>query len=172
MRNHLKPAVLASVALALLIGPGAALAAKPDHVTLGGTASEDDFCGTGMTIDLAYDGVINLSPGKARGHAETTYTNPLNGASVTSVTSGNQTFTVVDDGDGAYTLVFTYRGNPLKVSGANGRPLIHDVGQLIEYDHFDADNNFIGSDVVMHGPHPSYQDPNLFCDVMIEALGL
>ena len=52
--------------------------------------------------------------------------------------------------------------------------LAHDVGLVAFYNHFDAEDNYLGTDVVvLAGPHPFIEaQTDLFCDLMIEALGL
>ena len=103
----------------------------------------------------------------------TTFTNPDNGVSVVSLVSGTAQFDVRDDGDGAYTLISIRTGRPGSLKIVNGPYLFQDVGKITFYDHFDADDNYLGTDVVVNGPHPEYESGfTLFCDAAIAALGL
>jgi len=162
----------ASLLLALAIGP-AALAAGPDHQMVTGSDSDPDFCGTGKTVDVSFSGVFNGWPQKATGHGSNTWTNPLNGVSVIESWSGAGALEFVDDGDGAYTVISGRVGRPEQLRLANGPLLTQDVGRIVFYDHFDADDTYLGTDVVQNGPHPDADAGfELWCDVMVEALGL
>jgi hypothetical protein len=173
MRFFAKLGIATSLTLSVLLVPSATLAAQFDHVPWSGDATQPDFCGSGVTVDLTYSGTVNAAPDKETGHVVTTYTNPLNGASANVSISGNQVVKFVDDADGGFTIVFKAAGIPIKVQPAGGgKGLLKDVGDITFYDHFDAGENYLGTDMVIHGPHPSIESPDLFCEVMTEALGL
>jgi hypothetical protein len=164
---------------ALVAFPSGALAAKPIHEHVSGTYTDTNFCGTGMTVDLSWDGVLNLWLGpndteKSTGQQKTTYTNPLNGASVVVSSSGLLTVTRTEDPGGGYTYAVSYRGQPEKIQPAGGGQIVtKDAGYLTFYDHFDASSNYLGTDVVERGPHPEADgDFTLFCTVVPAALGL
>jgi hypothetical protein len=163
----------ASLLLMLAIAP-AALAAGPIHENIQGTDVDDDFCGTGQTVNVAFKGVLNGWDDKAFGHISNTWTNPENGVSVVESFSGGGRFiAIVDDGGGSYTIVSDRVGIPAKIKPAHGGVIIQDVGRVIFYDHFDADDNYLGTDVVVYGPHPDLEAGfTLWCEAMIEALGL
>lgn len=163
----------ASLLLVLAIAP-ATFAAGPIHENIQGTDVDSDFCGTGQTVNVEFKGVFNGWEDKAFGHVSNTWTNPENGLSVISSFSGGGRFIdVIDDGDGAYTIVTDRVGMPEQIRLANGPLLTQDVGRVIFYDHFDADDNYLGTDVVVHGPHPGLESGfDLWCEVMIETLGL
>jgi hypothetical protein len=160
--------------LVLTLGVGSVLAAGPDHQMISGSDTDPDFCGTGQSVDVTFRGVFNGWGDKAYGHISNTWTNPDNGVSVVdSFSGGGKSLGVIDDGDGAYTIVRNRQGLPEQLRLANGPLLTLDAGLLIFYDHFDADDNYLGTDVVVRGPHPDVDSGfTLWCEVMIEALGL
>lgn len=165
--------IAVTVAAALLVAIGAipALAAAPRHDTISGTEIDADFCGTGETVIMSVKGAFNGWDDKAFGHIQTTWTNPENGVAIVDSFSGGGTISFIDDGDGAYTLVITRVGQPFRMQYVNGPLILQDSGEVIAYDHFDADNNYLGTDVVfIAGPHPGV-DVN-WCDLMIELLDL
>jgi hypothetical protein len=167
-------ALFASVLL-LTVSSGAAFASGPpvgrDVIRLAG--EDNDFCGTGQTVQFTATGEITWFEDQGFGHVSTVWTNPTNGATIVDSWAGGGKFDVIDDGDGAYTVVTTRVGRPASLRLGNGRLLLEDVGVVVFYDHFDADNNFLGEDMVIKaGPHPSVQDPNLWCDLATAALGL
>lgn len=165
--------ILSAAVLVLALGPVSALAAAPDRDVISGSDIDNDFCGTGETVLVTFRGILNGWDDKAFGHISSTWTNPTNGASVVDSFSGGGKVSVIDDGDGAYTVVLIREGLPASLRLVGGPLLAHDVGLVAMYDHFDADDNYLGSDVVvLAGPHPLKEDPDLWCNLMIEALGL
>jgi hypothetical protein len=170
-----KLTLAAAVLLALALGPASALAAGPDHQLIRGTDMDPDFCGTGETVDVSFKGVFNGWDDQAFGHISNTWTNPENGASVVDSFSGGGNFVrEIDDGGGAHTVVFARVGMPEQLRVLHGPVLAQDVGRVLFYDHFDANDSYLGTDVVVAGgPHPFLESStDLFCDLMIEALGL
>jgi hypothetical protein len=163
-----------------LIGPAVAAAARPDHYKIRGTDVDTDFCGTGQTVLVSFKGVFNEWPDgqpgtiyQAFGHISDTWTNPENGVSVVTSFSGGGKVKFVDGDDGAYTIVTERPGMPQQIRVKGGGVLTQDVGLVIFYDHFDADDNYLGTDVVIRGgPHPGIDPGYDWCDLMIEALGL
>ena len=168
------------VAAALAFSPAGALGAAPfrEHVT--GSDTDADFCGTGGTVDISWDGVNNLwlgpnSSETSTGQVKTTYTNPGNGKSVVVSSSGPLWVTRVDDAGGGYTYVVSFRGQQEKIQASGpGKPILSkDAGYLTFYDHFDSGDNYLGTTVVEHWQHPE-ADSNfqVFCQVVPAALGL
>ena len=159
--------------LLALISPAVALGAAPFREVLRGTDTDTDFCGTGQTVIVAFKGIINWWDDKGFGHLSETWTNPENGVSVVTSFAGGGKFEVIDDGGGAYTVVTERMGMPEQIRTIGGGVLTQDVGLVIFYDHFDADDNYLGTDVeIRGGPHPGIDPGYDWCDVMIEALGL
>ena len=158
----------------LLLLPATVLAAAPNHDKISGTFVVDDFCGTGEPVINTVKGILNGWDDQAFGHVTQTWTNPANGASVIDDWAGGGKVSIIDDGDGAYTVKLVRVGRPASLRMSNGALLAHDVGLVAFYDHFDADDNLIGQDlVIVGGPHPFLEsDHDLGCELMIAALGL
>lgn len=162
----------ASVALLVaLVSPAAVLGAAPDREVIRGTDIDTDFCGTGQTVHVAFKGVINWWDDKGFGHVQETWTNPDNGITVVTSFAGGGKWYFVDDGDGAYTVVTERMGVPEMFRLKGGGVITMDAGLVIFYDHFDADDNYLGTDVVIRGgPHPGVDPGYDWCDLMTEAL--
>ena len=167
--------VLATVSAGLLLMTtvGAMYAAGPNRDVINDSGTDNDYCGTGQPVDFSVTGLINWKEDQGFGHVTTIWTNPANGASIVDSWAGGGKFYFIDDGDGAYTIKTVREGRPASLRVANGPLLLHDVGLVAFYDHFDADDNFLGEDVeILGGPHPSLDDPDLWCDLATSALGL
>ena len=162
-----------SAVMLVIAASGAVLAAPPYHEVIHDSGQDDDFCGTGQTVSWSADGVINWGEDQGFGHLTTTWVNPTNGASIVDSFAGGGKFFYIDDGDGAYTLETVREGLPASLRVANGPVLIHDTGLVAVYDHFDANDNFLGEDfVILGGPHPSLENQDLWCELAVAALGL
>jgi hypothetical protein len=147
------------------------LAAGPERLTFSGSDVDPDFCGTGQTVNLTQKGVLNSWDDKAFGHIQTTWTNPANGIAIYDSFSGGGWIEFIDDGDGAYTVALTRVGQPARLQYVGGPVIVHDAGLIEVHDHFDADDNYLGTDiVVVNGPHPGFDMD--WCDLMIDALQL
>ena len=169
MRNFMTSGFAAALLIAASVIP--AMAAAPDHETISGTAVDSDFCGTGQTVNVAFMGTFNGWEEKAFGHIQTTWTNPANGIAVYDSFSGGGTVSFIDEGDGAYTIAVTRVGQPFRLQYVGGPLVLQDAGLIVIYDHFDADNNYLGTDVgVVDGPHPGRELD--WCDLMVELLEL
>lgn len=169
MRTFVAGGLAAALLIVTCVVP--ALAVGPDHNTIRGTAVDPDFCGTGQTVDSAVNGVFSGWDDKAVGHIRTTWTNPANGIAVYDSVSGSEKVSFIDDGGGAYTIVVTREGQPFRVQVVNGPLVARDAGVVIGYNHFDADGNYLGTDIVfMGGPHPGLELD--WCALMIDLLQL
>jgi hypothetical protein len=170
MRKFMAGAFGAAVLLTTCVIP--AMAAGPDHETIRGTAVDPDFCGTGQTVNQEFKGTFNgWEEDKAFGHIQTTWTNPANGIAVYDSFSGGGKLTFIDDGDGAYTIVVAREGQPARLQYVNGPLIVQDAGLVIAYDHFDADGNYLGTDVVVvNGPHLGLELD--WCALMVDVLQL
>jgi hypothetical protein len=148
-----------------------AIAAAPNHETLRGSYVDSDFCGTGQTVNAEFQGAFNGWEDKSFGHIRTTWTNPANGIALYDSISGGGKVSFIDDGDGAYTIAVTREGQPFRVQYVGGPLIVLDAGPIIAYDHFDADDNYLGTDVVVvDGPHPGRELD--WCALMIDLLQL
>lgn len=158
----------------LLLASLAGSALGADHVRINEVGTDDDFCGTGASVDYSVKGHINLFENKITGGTRTTLTNPLTGASIIDSVAGQVRFERVDGADGAYTFLEIRVGSPEKLKLAHGEVLTMDVGNLVIAHHFDADDNYLGSELVkLSGPHPDFEsDFTLWCELALEALGL
>ena len=169
MRKFVTGAFAAALLIATCVIP--VLAAGPDHETVRGTDVDNDFCGTGQTVTEAFVGVFNGWDDKAFGHIQTTWTNPANGIAVYDSVSGGAKVSFIDDGDGAYTIAVTREGQPFRVQVVGGPLIVQDAGLIIAYNHFDADGNYLGTDVVVvDGPHPGRELD--WCALMVDLLQL
>ena len=170
------------VALALM--PAAALAAPPDHEHFRdvGTFVDEDFCGTGQTINGSFDARVNVwfSPEGAEELVRTTlsakqvFTNPDTGDSVTVSAAGMSTEVLISgDPAGLHTVLATTKGLPEKIQTTHGPVLTRDAGIIAFLLTFDGDELLEQQIVVVKGPHPEADsDFELFCEVTTEALGI
>ena len=169
MRKFIASAFAATVLAATCVIP--AIAAGPIHETFGGTDVDPDFCGTGQTVNVTFEGVLNGWDEKAFGHSRTTWTNPANGIAVYDAFSGGGKVTFIDDGDGAYTIVTVREGQPFRLQYVGGPLILQDAGLITFHDHFDADDEYLGTDiVVVNGPHPGIESD--WCALMVDVLEL
>ena len=128
---------LAVLALGLVLVP-AALAANPDinHFRNVGTDSDPDFCGTGKTVDIAFDvrGTEWFAPNQQntvyRNVTQGTvwFTNPLNGKSVLNRFAGPFAITVSGDPNGLHFEDFTNRGLPEQLKLEGRKVILRDAG--------------------------------------------
>jgi hypothetical protein len=159
------------------------LAANPTvvHFSDSGTFVDDNFCGTGETVNgtFAVKGTEWLTPNQAdyrnTAQGRNTLTNPANGATVTIHFAGPFTATIVSfNADGGTTELHTFKGLPEQIKTARGGMLLRDAGYVTFLRTFDADGQMVSSEVVLErGPHPDLDsDFEAFCDVVVPALGL
>jgi hypothetical protein len=172
--------VAATVALVAL---PAAVAANPEvnHFSFSDTFSDDDFCGTGMTVDIfsSGHGTEFLAPNQPVDYRQTiegnnVFTNPLNGKTVINHFANTFSDVIISgDPEGLHVHEFTFKGLPEMLRTEHGGVLIRDAGYLIFHQTFNGDE-FISSEIfVDKGPHPDAEsDFALFCEVMTDALGL
>ena len=160
-----------SAVMLLIFGSGTVFAAPPFHDVIHDSGQDDDFCGTGQTVQVTVDGQISWKDDQGFGHLYRTYT--ANGVTVVETFSGGGKFTWIDDGDGAYTVKTVREGTTISLRYFKGPTILIETGLMAFLDHFDADDNFLGEDVVVYGgPHPVATDLDLYCETLIEALGI
>jgi hypothetical protein len=172
----------AAVALTLALAPLAALAApNKDQFRDVGTDIDPDFCGTGETVEIAFDVLVNVffTPGAEEEFDKLTQSGKVtftaeNGSTVINTFAGQVTNTIVEgDESGVHTHVFTTKGQPEKLRVAGGGVLTLDAGLIVERITFDANDEIIDYEASWKGPHPEAESEfELFCEVMTEALGL
>jgi hypothetical protein len=172
---------LAAAVLALT-GPSAALAANPDvnRFTDSGTDTDTDFCGTGKTVNIAFDvrGTEFLDPNgadlKVTVRGTVVFSNPLNGNTVIQRFAVQTLDTMVSgDPEGLHIVDFTSKGLPELFQTEHGGVLTRDAGYIVLRTTFDGDE-FISFEIVLNrGPHPQAErDFELFCEIMTTALEL
>lgn len=168
-----------AVALAMLLTPASVFAAhhswsKVDHQRVSTTSTDTNFCGTGETVDIVVHGVQNMwtrddGAMKTTGHLRTRYTNPANGLWAVQSTAGRMATWRVNNNDGSYELVTSYRGHQTKIR-TRGRHAVRllDAGYATYIDHYDATDTYLSTDTKVHGR----RDSSDFCTVMTGILGL
>lgn len=175
--------LLAAIVLVLGI-PAAALADGPDIRDQDVINEVDpDFCGTGE--DVAVEGTVDFTGWlgetgadptqviKSKLNIHLTFTNPDTGAAVVERWSMSRTNEIVVGTEaGPHVHEFTERGLKATLRLKNGGLLTRDAGSLTYRVSFDADDNFLGIELVrMSGPHPGFEE-DLFCSMVVPALGL
>ena len=82
----------------------------------------------------------------------------------------------IDNGDGTFTFIVTFKGLHEQIRIANGPVLSFDAGTITFANTFaideDGNGTFVSSTIVgLHGLHPdALSDGTLFCDVVVPAL--
>ena len=169
----------------LTLVPGSALAANPTvhHFTNSGTFTDNDFCGTGETVNgsFAVTETEFLTPNQSNtdyrntSEGNTYYTNPANGNTIVVHFAGPFTAKVVSGTPtGAHTELDTFIGLPEQIKTPQGSVLTRDAGYIQFLNTFDSNGNLVSSQIVIdRGPHPeAEQNFALFCNVATSALGL
>jgi hypothetical protein len=177
--------VSALAAASLTIVPGSAPAANPtvNHFTDSGTFTDNDFCGTGKTVNGSFAVTVTefLTPNQSNTDYRNTsegnnyFTNPANGNTIIVHFAGPYTATLVSGTPtGAHTELDTNKGLPEQIKTAQGTVLTRDAGYIQFLNTFDSNGNFVSGQIVIdRGPHPeAEQDFALFCNVATSALGL
>jgi hypothetical protein len=161
--------------LGMVATPMTAAAAGNSHGRGAGTWVEDDFCGTGVSVQHAFTETFTEHFGNVYRfdhEGQDVLTNPATGDSVAASDAGLLTGQFSGgDPDGVHTLTFTHAGLPLKIQTSRGAVLVRDAGYVVSVVTFDGEE-FIGDENVVRGPHPSLDDPGLFCQVTTEVLGI
>src|SRR5712691_9032876 len=182
--RHLAVIVSAVAVACLAVFSASAQAANPTvhHFTDSGTFTDNDFCGTGETVDGSFAVTVTefLTPNQAstdyRNTAEgkTYVTNPANGNTVIVHFAGPFTAKVISSTANGFTELDTNIGLPEQIKTAQGSVLSRDAGYIQFENTFDSDGNFVSGQIVIdRGPHPeAEQDFALFCNVVTSALGL
>jgi hypothetical protein len=174
--------LLLGVLVAALLPVAASAAPSIEHVRDVGTDVDPDFCGTGETVNVAFDVRANIffTPGaeeefdKLTQSGKVVFTNPANGRSVI-LTFAGQVRNVITEGseEGVHTHVFTTKGLAEKIRTANGPVLTRDAGLIVETVTFDENDEVIDYSATWKGPHPEAASGfELFCEVTTAALGL
>ena len=181
--QRLAVATALAVALMVIVGAPGALAAgqQHNHFRDVGTFIDTDFCGTGQTINGAFNVVVNefLAPHnggdeKIVTSGKVTLTNPLTGDTAIQRFAGPVWNTFVSgDPDGVHVEQSTVKGLPEMWKLEHGRRLIRDAGYVVVQTTFDGEE-FVSQEVLVDkGPHPDLEsDFELFCQTLVPALGI
>ena len=178
-------ALLSALALVgLTVATASAPAANPtvNQFTDSGTFTDNDFCGTGETVNGSFTVRVTefLTPNQPVDYRNTsegnTYlTNPANGNTIIVHFAGPFTAEIVSGTPtGAHTELDTNIGLPELIRTAHGSVLTRDAGYIQFLNTFDSNGEFVSGQIVIdRGPHPeAEQDFELFCNVATSALGL
>jgi hypothetical protein len=167
-----------ALTLALIIAPASVFArngwTKIDHQRIASTSTDANFCATGETVDITMHGVQNdwtnaNGATKTTTHMRTRYTNPANGQWAVVSKAGRSLSWRIQNQDGSYTLVDSYRGLMVKVRVHGHHAIrLRDVGYVTYLNHYDATDTYLGTDIKSHGKRAASD----FCTVMVGALGL
>jgi hypothetical protein len=169
---------------AALIALPTATAANPDvvHFDFSDSFSDDDFCGTGMTIDISIEGhgTEFLAPNGNRDYwqrvvGNTTFTNALTGDTVIQHFANGFIARVIagDPETGTWVEEGTFSGLPEQLRLEHGGVLLRDAG-IATFRNTFVEGELVSSELVsFKGPHPDAESNfELFCEVMVPALGL
>ncbi|MGB5952133.1 MAG: hypothetical protein WBG57_06400 [Ornithinimicrobium sp.] len=175
---------IAALTVGVLRSASPAAAAPPSQITepVNFTDTDDDLCGSGLSVAIAGDGERSVQLGERRGQTyelvrfrlETTFTNTETGASFTIRDVGRgKDLQVTDNGDGTVTEVFFETG--LQVAyDSDGRIIGKNAGQIRFLTTIDlngtpedpGDDTVIAQEVIL-GSTGTNDD---FCDFAVPAL--
>ncbi len=134
-RKWLVTGVIVSGMLLALGGP--ALASPPTviHDRIADEFSDPNFCGSGIPVEVAVDGVQNIRVAhdsfRATGQVRSVITNPANGNAVVVSAAGQFDVKLISgDPSGLHTFLVTIRGLPLKIQTLHGEVLLRDAGVI------------------------------------------
>jgi hypothetical protein len=181
-------AVIATALFAVLALSAGAVAANP-HSPCNNTSSaavltchfsgsfaDDDFCGTGQTVDVAFEGrfTVPLAPEPGDGWnnstGETVLTNPSTGATVLIHSAYRFTSTLISgDPTGVHAVQWVFRGAAEVIRAANG-VIARDAGNAVVEATFKGDELVSAEIVSDRGGHTLFAAGD--CSVLGPALGL
>jgi hypothetical protein len=170
------------VALMALVGAPGALAAGQEHNHFRDvfTDVDTDFCGTGQTINVAGNVLVNEWEAPHKGDFRTTavgtvtFTNPATDDVVINrfASQASDVF-VSGDPEGIHVVESTVRGLPELLKTPHGGVLLRDAGYVVIRNTFDGDELIDQEILVDRGPHPDLEsDFELFCQTVLPALGI
>jgi len=144
-----------------------------------GTFADDDFCDTGQTVDVAFDGrfAVPLAPTTEpvdswnNSEAKNVLTNPATGATVLIHSAYRFTQTLISgDPTAVHTVQWAFKGGPEIIRTPHGGVIARDAGNLVVEATFNGDN-FVSAEIVSdRGGHSLFANGD--CSVLVPALGL
>src|SRR6266540_515964 len=165
--------IIVGALLVVALAPASAAAADyNEHGTGQGTWTEDDFCGTGVSVEHTYTEIFTFHAFQANFRGQDVLTNPLTGDSIVVSYANLNRGQFSGDPDGIHTFTFTHAGLQELIQTSHEAVLIVDTGYVISTVTFDGDE-FISEENVARGPHPELDSGfALFCEVAVPALGI
>jgi hypothetical protein len=140
-----------------------------------------EICGiVGTSVISGVQNVTRFSDGTFIDNATFTETFTATASQKSIVIQSSNSFTrrsvPIDNGDGTFTFIVTFKGLHEQIRIANGPVLSFDAGTITFANTFaideDGNGTFVSSTIVgLHGLHPeALSDGTLFCDVVVPAL--
>jgi len=180
--------IAAAIVGALALGASSGLAAGPNapcnspsskvvSCHFSGSFVDDDFCGTGETVDGSYEGHFALPPAgnrssDDRNNSESTQvlTNPATGATVLTHSAYQFTgSTISGDPNGLHTVRWMFKGDTETIRDPRGGVIARDAGNFVVDVTFDGDD-LLGYEIVVDdGGHSLFMND---CSALVPALGL
>ena len=187
--------VLVAAATVLAVAAGLALASSPTAVAASPNAPcnsssaqvvschfsdsyvDPDYCGTGQTVDVSFDGRFTVprvaSPGNGFNNSvsDGMFTNPTTGATVLVHSAYRFTGSLVaGDPEGVHTEQFAFKGAAEVIRDAHGGVIARDAGNLVVDVSFDGDEILSATIVTDDGGHSLFANGD--CGVLVPALGI
>jgi hypothetical protein len=141
-----------------------------------GSFADDDFCGTGQTVDVAFEGRFTVplapNPGESWNNSEANnvLTNPATGATVLIHSAYRFVATLVSgDPNGAHTEQWVFKGAAEVIRDPHGGVIARDAGNLVVDVAFNADGSMSFDVLSDRGGHELFGNG---CSVLVPALGL
>ena len=179
-----QPAMLIGIAAASLIlgvAPAAQAAnTNNEHFAITESFTEFDFCGTGQAVEVTVTARATSFPAPNEPNVDfaqnsrvtVTWFNPETGATVIGhVANRFLVGTVSGDPEGIHIDEVTWHGLD-QIRLDNGRALITNAGNITVTETWNGDELLTSEITVNNGPHPTFEDEQLFCEVVTAALGL
>jgi hypothetical protein len=158
--------------LVFALWPGSVAAAnRNQHGDDHGSWVEDDFCGSGVAVQHEYTESFTIQAVPDLDARSDVLTNPATGDTIVGTFAGMIRGQFAGDPNGLHTFAFSHAGLEEKIKAVNGPVLIVDAGHVVSVVTFDGDQ-FISEVNVTSGRHDELEDPDLFCAVATEALGI
>lgn len=171
---------IAAASLVLGAAPAVQAASNNEHFAHTESFTEPDFCGTGQVVEVTVtaQGTRFFAPNEPNvdfaqnTRVSVTWTNPDTGATVIGhVANRFIVGTVSGDPAGIHIDEVTWHGlEHFRLDG--GGVLITNAGDFTLTEAWNGDDFLSGEITVNNGPHPTFEDDELFCAVVTAALGL
>lgn len=139
--------------------------------------ADPDYCGTGQTIDVAFDGrfTVPVAPNAVgswnNSESHGVLTNPATGATVLIHSAYRFTSTLISgDPNAVHTLLAVFKGAAEIIRNAHGGLIARNAGNLVVEATFNG-GDFVSAEIVSdRGDHSLFASDD--CGVLVPALGL